>query len=98
MHTEMSPPIGEALDSVSHERSLEELEAAIAQIWQVVFNREHIGREQNFFELGGNSLLGMDLTELLASRLDIHIPVLELFRHPTIREIAAIVTADGERL
>jgi hypothetical protein len=78
------------------ETPLEELERAITQVWKDVFQLEQIGREENFFELGGNSLLGMDLTELLANRLGIQIPVLVLFRFPTIRELAEIIAAGGE--
>jgi hypothetical protein len=60
-----------------------------------VFKLAHIGREDNFFELGGNSLLGMDLTELLAARLGIQIPVLTLFLHPSIGELAQALAEEG---
>jgi len=86
----------EPLNSASWQRSREDLEVAISQIWKEIFQREEIARDDNFFELGGNSLLGMDLTELLAARLDIHIPVLMLFQHPTISEMSEIICAGGE--
>ena len=72
-----------------------ELETTIAQVWAEVFGREKIGRNANFFELGGNSLLGMDLTELLASRLGVQVPVLVLFQYPTIGEMAGIIADEA---
>jgi hypothetical protein len=75
----------------SESESFQDLEDAIAQAWQEVFRREPLGREQNFFELGGNSLLGMDLAELLAERLGLEVPVLAIFQHPTIRELANVI-------
>ena len=96
MKMEMPSPADKPLNSASGERSREDLEVAICQIWQEVFQQEEIGRDDNFFELGGNSLLGMDLTELLASRLDVHVPVLMIFQHPTISEMGEIICAGRE--
>lgn len=69
-----------------------ELEQEIARIWSEVFHLERVGRDDNFFALGGNSLLGMDLTEALADRLSIRVPVLVLFQYPSVRELAEIIT------
>jgi len=69
------------------------LEQAVTEVWQEVFRLPGIDRDANFFELGGNSLLGMDLTELLASRLGIAVPVLTLFQNPSIREMTAVIVA-----
>lgn len=66
------------------------LESAIAEVWREVFRVERIGRNDNFFGLGGNSLLGMELTDLLAQRLSLELPVFILFQYPTVREIAQI--------
>jgi acyl carrier protein len=96
MQLELPSPSDEPLDSASGGKSREDLEVAIGEIWKEVFQREEIDRDDNFFELGGNSLLGMDLTELLATRLDIHLPVLMLFQYPTIREMSEIICAGGE--
>ena len=68
-----------------------ETELAIAQVWRDVFRLAKIGRNDNFFGLGGNSLLGMELTERLAKRLNVEVPVVALFQCPTIRELATIV-------
>lgn len=58
--------------------------------------RSALSGSRNFFELGGNSLLGMDLAELLASRLGIQNPVVMLFRRPTVREMMQIIIAGAQ--
>ena len=65
-----------------------ELEEAIAKVWIKAFRIEKISRCDNFFELGGDSLMAMSLTELLSQNLSIQIPVVDLFRNPTVRELA----------
>lgn len=74
-----------------HEDPQGDLEQAIAQLWRDVFHLNKIGRNDNFFELGGNSLLGMDLSEMFATRLDIDVPALAIFQHPTIAAIAQLI-------
>jgi tyrocidine synthetase III len=71
----------------------DELERDIEAVWREVFRLERVGREENFFELGGNSLLGMDLSDMLATRLGVQVPVLAVFQHPSIREIAEFLIA-----
>lgn len=81
------------IDSLENdELSPELVERTVAEVWQSVFNLPDIDRDANFFELGGNSLLGMDLTELLATRLGVEISVLTLFQNPSIREMTAIIS------
>ena len=79
--------------SCEHEEPQGDLEQAIAQLWKEVFRIDRAGRNDNFFELGGNSLLGMDLSEMFATRLALEIPVLEIFQHPTIAEIAQVIAS-----
>jgi acyl carrier protein len=71
-----------------------EMERGLAQIWSETFRLDRVvGRNENFFELGGNSLLGMELTARLASRLGIEVPVVVLFQYPTVREMAEVMAA-----
>ena len=67
------------------------LENEIATVWKRLFNRGPIGPDENFFELGGDSLIAMDLVELLSTRWSIDLPVLDLYQNPSIRELALLV-------
>ena len=49
-------------------------------------DRNHIGREDNFFDLGGHSLLVAALQQRIANSFGRRIPIIELFQNPTIRQ------------
>jgi hypothetical protein len=54
------------------------------------------GVEDNFFELGGTSLALVEVQARVAEAFAVEVPVVELFRHPTIRALARVVVrGDG---
>jgi amino acid adenylation domain-containing protein len=65
-----------------------ELERAVAQVWQEVLGRPAVGRQENFFEAGGHSLLLVRVQRQLRDRLGCEIGMVELFQHPTIETLA----------
>jgi amino acid adenylation domain-containing protein len=70
-------------------------ERAIAEIWKEVLGLQTIGRHDNFFDLGGHSLLlGKVLTQvrLLSQR---PLGMVDLFQYPTVQALAAYVTGEG---
>ncbi len=64
-------------------------EERVAAIWRRVLGREEIGRERNFFDLGGHSLLLLEVQRTLAEETGVEPPLVELFRHPTVAALAA---------
>ncbi|HVR09570.1 MAG TPA: amino acid adenylation domain-containing protein, partial [Thermoanaerobaculia bacterium] len=64
-------------------------EDLIAEVWREVLRLDRVGAEDNFFDLGGHSLLAVEVHAKLRERLRTDFPLLELFRHPTIRTLAA---------
>jgi hypothetical protein len=84
-----------ALRGSEYEEPQGELEQAIALLWKEVFHLDRVGRNDNFFELGGNSLLGMVLSENLTSHLGADVPVLLIFQHPSVRELAEVIGAES---
>jgi hypothetical protein len=69
----------------------------VAAAWQQVLQRQDIGREDNFFDLGGNSMLLLQVYELLADdAADPPLKGSEMFRYPTVASLAArLGGADG---
>jgi acyl-CoA synthetase (AMP-forming)/AMP-acid ligase II/acyl carrier protein len=65
-----------------------ELERVLAGLWAEVLGVEHVDAGQSFFELGGHSLLLTRMHALLQQRLQVHVPVIELFKYPTVRALA----------
>ncbi|HEX2079486.1 MAG TPA: phosphopantetheine-binding protein, partial [Longimicrobium sp.] len=64
------------------------LEARIAAIWAEVLGLESVGAEDNFFDLGGHSLLLTRLQGRLVAELGHPVPLVDLFHHPTVRSLA----------
>ena len=63
-------------------------EEVLARIWSEVLDIEKIGIRENFFELGGHSLKGMVMTSRIHKELNVELPLMELFKTPTIAEIS----------
>lgn len=63
------------------------LEILIARIWRQVLKREEIGIDQNFFELGGDSVKALQVVNLLSTE-QLRFPLREFFYASTIREQA----------
>ncbi|HEY6926664.1 MAG TPA: condensation domain-containing protein, partial [Steroidobacteraceae bacterium] len=87
----LPPPEQSANLSRQYEPPRGELEQTLASIWQSLLRLERVGRHDNFFELGGHSLHGMRLITQVSERLRINLPVVTVFRHPTISAMAAVV-------
>jgi aryl carrier-like protein len=60
------------------------IEKVIAAVWQELLGVEKVGVDDNFFDLGGHSLLLVQLHRLLTARLGVDVSVMDLFRYPTI--------------
>ena len=63
-------------------------ERAVAEIWQEVFAIERIGIEDDFFELGGDSLVALQLVSRLSDAIGLELRVRNLFEAPTIAALA----------
>lgn len=63
-------------------------EKLIAQVWQEVLQLEEIGIHDNFFDLGGNSLLLIKVHTKLIESFGSDVPTVILFQYPTIHTLA----------
>lgn len=72
------------------------LEALIAQCWTEVLGIERPDPSDDFFELGGDSLQGLELTDKVGQRLPFEVPLVALFfQDPTIRGFAGAIVAEA---
>jgi acyl carrier protein len=67
------------------------VESVLADIVAELLKRPQVGVEDNFFLLGGHSMLGAQLIVRIAERYGVEITLLTLFDHPTVAELAAKV-------
>ena len=68
-----------------------ELEAAVARLFGAVLGDEEIGADDDFFELGGNSLVAVQLIALIRKEMAVRLPMRSLFEAPTVAGVAALV-------
>ncbi len=65
-----------------------ETEEVIASVWQEVLKLDKVGISDNFFEIGGDSLLMAQLSSKLSKVLGRQIAIVELFQYPTIQSLS----------
>ncbi|WP_244425465.1 amino acid adenylation domain-containing protein [Bradyrhizobium sp. STM 3843] len=65
-----------------------QLEAELAVIWRQVLEKTQVGFDDNFFDLGGDSLLLAGVQTRLQALLQAEVPITDLFEFPTIRSLA----------
>jgi hypothetical protein len=66
----------------------DEVEAALAHIWEELFGIAPIGVEDDFLALGGHSLLAIQVTTQIRHTLGVDLPVSALFEQPTLALLA----------
>jgi len=71
------------------------VEQELAAIWSAVLRRERVGVDENFFELGGDSILTLQVVSR-ASRAGLRVAPRQLFDHPTVARLAAALVAGAE--
>jgi len=64
-----------------------DLQRTVAGVWQEVLRVTQVGTEDNFFDLGGDSLLAAQVLSLLRRRVREDVSLTDLFRYPTIRTL-----------
>src|SRR6185437_10887425 len=74
-----------------------EIEAALAGIWADLLRIEPVGIRDGFFELGGTSLLAVDLFARIERRFGKEMPLTSLIEAPTIEELARLIVGGVER-
>jgi len=65
-----------------------EYEQSVAQTWQKCLGIREVGIHDNFFDLGGHSLLGAQLTLELQNTFKVKVDIALLFAHPTVAELS----------
>jgi acetoacetyl-CoA synthetase len=71
------------------------LEADLAAIWKDVLGLSEIGIHDNFFDLGGHSLLACTLVAQIQTVLGYKLPLVAIFRTPTISSLAQSLRTEG---
>ena len=74
-----------------------DVERRVAAIWSEVLGVERIGVHDDFFDLGGDSLMAGQVAVRLRRDLDANLPLHHLFEAPTVEAVARAVSAQSPR-
>ncbi|HEX8117524.1 MAG TPA: amino acid adenylation domain-containing protein, partial [Pyrinomonadaceae bacterium] len=82
------PPPSLVCEEATYAEPRSEAERAMAEIWGEVFGVERVGIHDNFFEMGGHSLLVTQIVSRVRDTLNVEMPIRKMFEMPTIAELA----------
>jgi amino acid adenylation domain-containing protein len=89
---DLPPPPAESADArKSTDSDLLTTESALVGIWQRVLGTKGVGVDDNFFQLGGDSLRGIRVISDVQTELGFDLALTDLFKHGTVRELAAYI-------
>ena len=71
----------------NNEKELTQLQKRLLAIWRKILKSENIDINDNFFEIGGNSIQAIQITNQMTEEIEHFIDIGKLFEHPTISEI-----------
>jgi len=68
----------------------------LSELWADMLQMDRVGIDDNFFDLGGNSLLAINTATRLRSQFGIALPVTKIYQYPNIAEIANFIDGTTE--
>ena len=75
---------------VAYTRPVTATQTAMVHVWAALLGIDTVGIDDNFFDLGGNSLLGIQAVAQLEQQ-GLMLPIVKLYQHPTVRACAAFI-------
>jgi amino acid adenylation domain-containing protein len=73
-----------------------ELQRTVAQVWSEVLRVEHVGLHDNFFDLGGHSLLLAEVHHRLSAMVEKPLTLADFFRFPNVYSLARYLAEQSE--
>lgn len=83
----------------SYRQSRDALEATLCELWSELLEVAAVGIDDDFFELGGSSLIAVRLLNAIRARIGVTLPLASLFHNATVaRQAVAIRSAQTESM
>jgi amino acid adenylation domain-containing protein len=68
------------------------VQETLASVWREVLGIDRVGIDDDFFNLGGHSMLAVRMVARVRDTLGLELSLAQVFEHPTIRELAGSIT------
>ncbi len=78
--------------SPPYEAAQGQFEIECAKLWADLLNVERVGRQDNFFALGGHSILAVQLVARMSSHFQLDVTLADLGNYPTLAQLAGLVS------
>ncbi|MDY6948642.1 MAG: amino acid adenylation domain-containing protein [Pseudomonadota bacterium] len=69
-----------------------DLQRVVATVWQEILGIEAVGRDDNFFDLGGHSLLMIGVCNEIACRTGRFVSIIDVYQYPTVKGLAGLLS------
>ena len=79
-------------------KPITKIEKEIAKVWSELLQIPVIGIDDNFFEMGGTSLLSQRVSTKLRQQFNLEIPVTKIYQYPTISELINYLDTDTKEI
>ncbi len=86
--------LDDTTENTAREIPKNKTELELLKIWETLLNKSNIGTRENFFEIGGKSLLVIKMFTLIEKKLKIKISPVTLLEHPTIEALSRFILDD----
>lgn len=93
---QLSEPKEEHSNTVTAQQVDSETQKIIEKIWIEVLQTDHIDLDDNFFDIGGHSLLITKVHKMLRDVIQKNVSVMDLFQYPTIRFLSEYIDGTDE--
>ncbi len=75
-----------------------ELESRLAEVWAAVLELEQVGLNDEFSEIGGDSIKAVRLANQINQRLETSLQIADIYTHQTVKELAVFISEQTDEL
>lgn len=91
-------PVGKVKADDDDVSKMTEIETQLLVIWKRIIGLDNISIHDNFFEIGGHSLLSVQIFSEIYNLTGINLPLAVIFKAPTVRELAENIEKAGGKI